>query len=171
MQQNAPLFSGSVADNIRFGRSSASDKEVFDAARAANADDFINALPQGYDTQLGENASTLSGGQRQRLAIARAILRDAPVLLLDEATSALDSENEQVIQTAVEALSRNRTTLVIAHRLATVRNADYIVVMDEGQIVDQGSHEDLLSRGGLYARYIKLQFSTLGDDIGQSADA
>jgi ATP-binding cassette subfamily B protein len=171
VQQNAPLFSGSVADNIRFGRSSASDKEVFDAARAANADDFINALPQGYDTQLGENASTLSGGQRQRLAIARAILRDAPVLLLDEATSALDSENEQVIQTAVEALSRNRTTLVIAHRLATVRNADYIVVMDEGQIVDQGSHEDLLSRGGLYARYIKLQFSTLGDDIGQSADA
>jgi ATP-binding cassette subfamily B protein len=158
VQQNAPLFGGSVTDNIRFGRPDASDDEIISAAKAANAHGFITALPQGYDTHLGENAGTLSGGQRQRLAIARAILRDAPILLLDEATSALDSESEQVIQSAVELLARERTTIVIAHRLATVRDADHIIVMDEGQIVDQGSHDELLDRGGLYARYIKLQF-------------
>lgn len=164
VQQNAPLFGGSVADNIRFGRSGASLEEVIDAAKAANADEFITALPEGYQTQLGENARTLSGGQRQRLAIARAILRDAPILLLDEATSALDSESELVIQTAFETLSRNRTTLVIAHRLATVRKADSIVVLEEGRIVDQGSHTELLARGGLYARYIELQFAVPEDD-------
>ncbi|MBO6797920.1 ABC transporter transmembrane domain-containing protein [Maricaulis sp.] len=158
VQQNAPLFSGSVADNILFGRPEASRGEVIAAAKAANAHDFIMALPKGYDTQLGENASTLSGGQRQRLAIARAILRDAPVLLLDEATSALDSESEQVIQQAFERVSRDRTTLVIAHRLATVREADRIVVMENGRVVDQGTHAELLERGGLYARYIELQF-------------
>ena len=166
VQQNAPLFSGSVADNIRFGRPGASDADVRAAAQAANADGFIAALPQGYDTALGERAATLSGGQRQRLAIARAILRDAPVLLLDEATSALDSESEQLIQSAVERLSQGRTTLVIAHRLATVRSADRIIVLEDGLVVDTGRHEVLLARGGLYARYVELQF---GQD-GATAD-
>jgi ATP-binding cassette subfamily B protein len=162
VQQNAPLFSGSVAQNIRFGRPSASDEEVEAAARAANAHDFITALPKGYDTPVGENATMLSGGQRQRLAIARAVLRDAPILLLDEATSALDSENERAIQQAFETLAKDRTTIVIAHRLATILRADKIVVMDEGQIVDQGTHGELLSRGGLYARLAALQFGESG---------
>lgn len=165
VQQNAPLFSGSVSDNIRFGRPDASDDEIREAAEVANAHGFIEALPEGYDTQLGEQASTLSGGQRQRLAIARAVLRKAPILLLDEATSALDSESEQIIQSAFDVLSRDRTTLVIAHRLATVRNADSIIVMDEGQVVDQGTHEELLARGGLYARYIELQFSRPSEPV------
>ena len=158
VQQNAPLFSGSVAQNIRFGRPEATEDEVMAAAVAANAHDFIMALPEGYDTQLGESAGTLSGGQRQRIAIARAVLRDAPVLLLDEATSALDPESEQVIQAAFEAASRDRTTLVIAHRLATVRNADRIIVMEEGRIADHGTHDELLGREGVYKRYIELQF-------------
>jgi ATP-binding cassette, subfamily B, bacterial len=160
VQQNAPLFSGSVADNIRFGRPSASAEDIRAAAIAANADDFIMALPDGYDTQLGESAGTLSGGQRQRIAIARAVLRDAPVLLLDEATSALDPESEQVIQAAFEAAAKDRTTLVIAHRLATVRNADRIIVMEDGRIADQGTHDELLGREGVYKRYIELQFGT-----------
>lgn len=158
VQQNAPLFGGTAADNIRFGRSDASDAEVITAAKAANAHDFISALPEGYDTPLGEGAVTLSGGQRQRLAIARAILRDAPVLLLDEATSALDSESERAIQDAFERLSDTRTTIVIAHRLATVLKADQIAVMEDGKIVDQGTHSELLERGGLYARLVELQF-------------
>ena len=158
VQQNAPLFSGTVADNIRFGRPDASLEDVVAAAQAANAHEFIERLPEGYDTGLGEGAATLSGGQRQRLAIARAILRDAPILLLDEATSALDSESEQVIQQAFERVSQDRTTLVIAHRLATVRKADRIVVMEDGKIADIGRHDELLARGGLYARYIELQF-------------
>ena len=164
VQQNAPLFSGSVADNIQFGRSSASDDEIVAAAKAANAHEFISALPDGYDTQLGENAATLSGGQRQRLAIARAILRDAPILLLDEATSALDAESERAIQLAFGTLSQNRTTLVIAHRLATVRRADVIAVMDRGRIVDHGTHDNLIERGGLYARHIELQFVTVAEE-------
>ena len=159
VQQNAPLFSGSAADNIRFGKPSASDEEVRAAARAANAHDFIAALPEGYETQLGEGAATLSGGQKQRLAIARAILRDAPILLLDEATSALDSESERAIQDAFEVLSANRTTIVIAHRLATVLKADSIAVMEAGEIIGQGTHQDLLARGGLYARLAELQFT------------
>jgi ATP-binding cassette subfamily B protein len=158
VQQNAPLFSGDAAANIRYGRPGASDEEVRAAAIAANADDFIMALPQGYATPLGQSATTLSGGQRQRLAIARAILRNAPVLLLDEATSSLDSESERAIQQAFEKLSKNRTTIVIAHRLATVLKAHKIVVMDNGAIVDQGSHVELLARGGLYARLAELQF-------------
>ena len=158
VQQNAPLFSGDAAANIRYGRPGASDEEVRAAAIAANADEFIMALPQGYATPLGQSATTLSGGQRQRLAIARAILRNAPVLLLDEATSSLDSESERAIQQAFEKLSKNRTTIVIAHRLATVLKAHKIVVMDNGAIVDQGSHVELLARGGLYARLAELQF-------------
>jgi ATP-binding cassette subfamily B protein len=159
VQQNAPLFAGSAADNIRFGRPGASDGEVKAAAIAANAHDFIMALPQGFDTQLGQGATTLSGGQRQRLAIARAILRDAPIVLLDEATSALDSESERLIQIAFERISKGRTSIVIAHRLATVLKADRIVVMEDGRVVDQGTHSELLSRGGLYARLAELQFS------------
>ncbi len=159
VQQNAPLFSGSVSENIRFGKPSASEEDVRAAASAANAHDFITALPQGYDTMLGENATTLSGGQRQRLAIARAVLRDTPILLLDEATSALDSENERAIQEAFETISANRTTIVIAHRLATILRADLILVMDGGKVVDQGTHAELLARGGLYARLADLQFA------------
>ncbi len=159
VQQNAPLFAGSAGDNIRFGRPGADDDAVRAAAIAANADDFIIALPQGYRTPLGQGATTLSGGQRQRLAIARAILRDAPIVLLDEATSALDSESERLIQIAFERISKGRTTIVIAHRLATVLKADRIVVMAEGAIVDQGSHTELLARGGLYARLAELQFA------------
>jgi ATP-binding cassette subfamily B protein len=157
VQQNAPLFGGSAAENIRFGRSNARDEDIIAAAKAANAHDFIMALPDGYDTQLGEAATTLSGGQRQRLAIARAILREAPILLLDEATSALDSESERAIQDAFERLSADRTTIVIAHRLATVLKADKIAVMEDGHIVDQGTHAELLERGGLYARFVELQ--------------
>jgi len=158
VQQNAPLFAGSAAENIRFGRPSVSDADVRAAAVAANAHDFIAALPEGYDTQLGEGATTLSGGQRQRIAIARAILRDAPILLLDEATSALDSESERAIQSAFEIISKDRTTIVIAHRLATVLKADVIAVMEDGRVVDQGTHHELLARGGLYARLAELQF-------------
>jgi ATP-binding cassette subfamily B protein len=159
VQQNAPLFAGTAADNIRFGRPEASDADVEAAAVAANAHDFIKALPRGYLTPLGQGATTLSGGQRQRLAIARAILRDAPIVLLDEATSALDSESERLIQIAFERISKGRTSIVIAHRLATVLSADRIVVMDDGAIVDEGTHGELLARGGLYARLAELQFS------------
>jgi len=158
VQQNTPLFSGSAMDNIRYGRTGASDAEVIAAAKSAFAHDFIMALPEGYETDLGERAGTLSGGQRQRLAIARAILRDAPILLLDEATSALDAESEQAVQKAFAAMSQDRTTLVIAHRLATVKKADRIVVFDEGKIVGQGTHESLIKDGNLYARLAALQF-------------
>jgi len=159
VQQNTPLFSGSAMDNIRYGRNGASDAEVIAASKAAFAYDFITALPNGFDTDLGERATTLSGGQRQRIAIARAILRDAPILLLDEATSALDAESEQAVQKAFETLSKNRTTLVIAHRLATVRKADRIIVIDAGKIVETGTHDTLVAQGGLYARLAELQFN------------
>jgi ATP-binding cassette subfamily B protein len=156
--QETVIFGGSAADNIRFGRENASDDEVREAARLAEADGFISALPEGYDAMLGERGVRLSGGQKQRIAIARAILRDAPLLLLDEATSALDAQSEAAIQHALERLEKGRTTLVIAHRLATVQRADRIVVMEGGRIIAQGTHEALLREGGLYAELARLQF-------------
>jgi ATP-binding cassette subfamily B protein len=156
--QDAPLFSGSALEALRFGREGASEAELKAAATAAEADAFLSALPQGYATPLGERAKTLSGGQRQRLAIARALVRAAPILLLDEATSALDAENERLVQHALADAMQGRTTLVIAHRLATVLAADRIVVMDEGRVVEEGTHAELTARGGLYARLAKLQF-------------
>ena len=158
--QGAPLFSGSAYDNIAYGRDGATRDDVIAAAKAAFAHDFIMALPDGYDTDIGERGATLSGGQRQRIAIARAILRDAPILLLDEATSALDSESERAVQLAFEALRQGRTTLVIAHRLATVLKADRILVMDDGRIVETGTHEALAAQGGLYSRLAELQFAS-----------
>jgi ATP-binding cassette subfamily B protein len=158
--QDAPLFSGSAADNIRFGRDAATPDEIREAAAEAQATGFLDALPQGFDTSVGERARALSGGQRQRLAIARALVRGAPILLLDEATSALDAENERLVQRALDQAMAGRTTLVIAHRLATVLRADRIVVMDQGRVVETGRHADLVARGGLYARLAELQFET-----------
>jgi ATP-binding cassette subfamily B protein len=156
--QDTPLFSGSAADNVRFGRESASLEDIEAAVRAAQAEAFLKALPQGLETPVGERARTLSGGQRQRLAIARALVREAPILLLDEATSALDAENERLVQLALDEAMEGRTTLVIAHRLATVLKADRIVVMDEGRVVEEGDHHQLVAKGGLYARLAALQF-------------
>lgn len=159
VQQDAFLFHGTIGENIRLGRPDATDAQVEEAARAANIHDFVAGLPKGYDTPVGEKGIKLSGGQRQRVAIARAILRDAPILLLDEATSALDAESERAVQQAVERLSQGRTTLVVAHRLATVKKADRIVVLDGGRIVAQGTHDALVAEGGLYARLARLQFT------------
>jgi ATP-binding cassette, subfamily B, bacterial len=156
--QDVALFDDTVLENIRYGQSDAGDEEVRRAAVAAHAHAFVAALPQGYNTRLGERGVTLSGGQRQRLALARAVLRDAPILLLDEATSALDAESEAAVQLALERITKGRTTLIIAHRLATVQRADRILVLDEGRIVEEGRHADLVRRGGLYARLAELQF-------------
>ena len=157
--QDPTIFSGSIADNIKLGRPDASDAEMRAAAKAAHVLEFVDKLPHKYETQLGERGITLSGGQRQRLAIARAILRDAPVLLLDEATSALDAQSEALIQKALVTITKGRTTLVIAHRLATVRGADKIIVLDHGKIVGHGTHAQLIKKNALYARLAKLQFS------------
>ncbi|MDC1249089.1 ABC transporter transmembrane domain-containing protein [Planktomarina sp.] len=157
--QDPVIFASSAYDNILFGRPGAERSEVVQAAKSAAAHDFISELPNGYESFVGERGVMLSGGQKQRIAIARAILRDAPVLLLDEATSALDSESEALVQNAFESLSKDRTTLVVAHRLATVKNSDRILVMEKGQIIAQGTHSELISQGGLYSRLAQLQFS------------
>jgi ABC-type multidrug transport system fused ATPase/permease subunit len=155
--QESVLFARSVRDNIAYGRPDASDEEIIAAAMTANAHEFIMRLPRGYDTVLGERGSTLSGGQRQRIAIARALLRDAPILVLDEPTAALDAASEDLVMSALERLMAGRTTFIIAHRLSTIRNADQIVVLDQGGVAEQGRHEELLRRNGAYARLVRLQ--------------
>jgi ATP-binding cassette subfamily B protein len=158
VSQEAPLFSGSATENIRFGREEADEAAIRAAAEEAQALTFVEALPEGFDTPLGERGKSLSGGQRQRMAIARALVRDAPILLLDEATSALDAENERLVQAALDQAMENRTTIVIAHRLATVLRADRIVVMEDGKVVQEGTHRALMAQGGLYAKLAELQF-------------
>lgn len=158
VSQDTVLFHDTVHANIAYGAPGASRAQVEAAAQASNAHEFLAALPHGYDTVLGERGSRLSGGQRQRVAIARALLRNAPILILDEATSALDTQSERLVQEAIERLKANRTVLVIAHRLATVRDADEILVLDDGRIVQRGSHAELLAQGGLYRRLYELQF-------------
>ncbi len=158
--QDAVIFSTSALENIRYGKPGATDEETKSAARAAFAHEFISALPEGYDTFLGERGVRLSGGQRQRIAIARAMLKNSPLLLLDEATSALDAESERMVQAALESAMKDRTTLVIAHRLATVQQADRILVLDHGRLVEQGTHAELVNRGGVYARLAALQFTS-----------
>jgi ATP-binding cassette subfamily B protein len=157
--QETVIFAASAKDNIRYGRWDASEEEIVEAAKAANAHEFLKDLPEGYDTFLGESGARLSGGQRQRIVIARALLRDAPLLLLDEATSALDAHSERLVQEALERLMKTRTTIVIAHRLATTRAADRIIVMDGGRIVEEGTHASLNKADGLYASLARLQFA------------
>ena len=157
--QEVILFNDTVRNNIAYGRVDVDEQLVIDAAQAANAHEFITALPQGYDTLIGESGVLLSGGQRQRLAIARALFKDPPILILDEATSALDTESERLVQQALNNLMQGRTTLVIAHRLSTIRSAHKIVVLNKGRIVETGTHEELIERRGVYRRLYDLQFA------------
>ena len=159
VEQESIIFAGTIADNIRFGKPDASDAEVRAAARAALVDEYVGQLADGYDSLVGERGVMLSGGQKQRLAIARALLKDAPILLLDEATSALDAQSEKLVQTALYRLMAGRTTLVIAHRLATIRDADRILVLDGGRLINEGTHAELMKKGGRYADLAKLQFN------------
>jgi subfamily B ATP-binding cassette protein MsbA len=152
------LFNGSVYDNILYGRLDATEEEVMAASRAANAHNFITELPNGYDTQLGDRGVNISGGQRQRIAIARAILKNPQILILDEATSALDTESERVVQEALDRLMVGRTSFVIAHRLSTIKNADKILVMEKGKIVEEGNHDELMAKDGLYAHLYQIQY-------------
>jgi ABC-type methionine transport system ATPase subunit len=158
--QNPELFSGPVADNIRYGRLEATMAEIVDAAKAANAHEFISRLPEGYETELGEGGAELSAGERQRICIARAFLKDAPILILDEPTSSIDSRTESVILDALDRLSTNRTTFVIAHRLSTIRHADLILVVDGGRIVERGTHQELLAQNGLYRQLYDMQIGS-----------
>src|SRR5690606_19168391 len=158
VQQESFLFSGTIRENLIYGRPGADTEAVVAAARAAHADEFISMMPDGYETQLGERGVNLSGGQRQRLSIARAILKDPKILILDEATSALDTESERLVQDALERLMSTRTSLIIAHRLSTVRHADTILVLDAGRVVEFGSHDELVAHGGLYAKLVRQQF-------------
>ena len=159
VSQQVVLFNDSIKANIAYGAADVTESEIVAAAKAANADEFINDFPQAYDTVVGENGAMLSGGQRQRIAIARAILSDARLLILDEATSALDNESEVKVQLALESLMKDRTTLIIAHRLATVVHADRIVVMEQGKLIDQGTHQQLMKSSDLYQRLSELQFN------------
>ena len=159
MAQEATLFGGTIRENILYGRLDATEAEMIAAARAANAHDFISALPDGYDTVVGDRGSRLSGGQRQRVAIARAILKDPPILLLDEATSSLDNESERLVQDALDRLKVGRTTIIVAHRLSTIRAADRIAVLDDGWLVELGTQDELLALDGLYARLHRMQFA------------
>jgi subfamily B ATP-binding cassette protein MsbA len=165
VQQDSFLFSGTIGDNIRYGRPCATDDEVVLAARAANAHEFISALPEGYESKIGERGVNLSGGQRQRMSIARAILKDPRILILDEATSALDSESESLVQEALNRLMSGRTCFIIAHRLSTVRHADVILVMRNGQIVERGRHDELVAQGGLYESLVRRQFGSVATTL------
>ena len=160
--ENVYLFDDSVENNIRFGRPEASHEQVVEAAKRACCHDFILSLPDGYDTIIGEGGSTLSGGEKQRISIARAILKDAPIIILDEATSSVDPENEQALLSAIQELTKDKTLISIAHRLSTVRNADQIVVIDQGRIVQQGKHTDLLQKDGVYRKFLSLRTRATG---------
>jgi subfamily B ATP-binding cassette protein MsbA len=171
VSQDNVLVGGSIRDNIRYGRLNAGQAEIEAAARLANAHDFISSLPEGYNTEIGDRGVRMSGGQKQRIAIARAILKNPRILILDEATSALDSESEKAVQEAMESLRKDRTSFIIAHRLSTVRNADRIMVMRQGRIVESGTFDELIQRGGEFFRYYRIQFARENEDAPHSATA